>query len=115
MKFIEVTDKMLGAVINAPGHPDHQKTMADALPDMKQVRIWRAYYGGYSWVISYDPGHKTWDADERQKWAGYNASYRKEGHTNSSETITIEGGPWHSFAAAEGACLQRWRQLRSLS
>ena len=98
MRFYEVTNRL-----------------SEAVPSMKNMRVWRSSHGGYTWVISYDPGFPGWSSEEIKKCAVYMASYRKAGHTTSNETIEIDGGPWDSFERAKSACKNIWKSLRALN
>ncbi|MDX3971130.1 MAG: hypothetical protein QHD01_31680 [Bradyrhizobium sp.] len=114
MRFEEVSER-LGATLDYPGNKDHGKPLNVAIPNLGNVRLWQAVHGGYSWSIVYEPGVEHWSDDEKAKFVGYSASYRLVGHTSSSQTIRIDGGPWDSFAKAEEACKRTWRQIRSAS
>lgn len=97
MHFTEIT----GVVYRAAG-----------VPSMNNMRSWRATHGGYSWVISYDPGMPNWNDNERLQWQGYTASYRRLDQHSSKETIKVDGGPFPTFTAAKDACSKVWRGLR---
>lgn len=114
MRFEEVTNR-LGALVSYPGHPHDGLPMNVAIPNLGRMRIWQAIYGGYSWAISFESGLPTWSEEDKIKFIGYTASYRRTDHHNSSQTIRVDGGPWDSFAMAEDACKSLWKQLRALS
>jgi hypothetical protein len=111
MRFNEVTER-LGAIVDAPGHRGHGLPMTVALPHMAKVRLWRAVYGGYSWVIVFEPGVPSWTEEQTRAHVGYTATYRRLEHNTSSQTIHIDG-PRKSFADAENACKRVWRQIRA--
>lgn len=77
------------------------------------MRCWSAAHGGYSWVISYDPGLPNWSDEERKRWQGYKASYRRLDQHTSKETIEVDDGPFPTFTAAEDACSRVWRGLKN--
>ena len=87
--------------------------LPDGRPNIDNMRCWGATHGGYSWVISYDPGMPNWSDEDRRKWQGYTASYRRLDQHSSKETIKIDGGPFQTFSAAEDACKKIWRGLRN--
>jgi hypothetical protein len=64
------------------------------------VELWRADHDGYEWVISYEPGFESWSEDEKRKFIGYHASYRRK----DSQIVDIDGSPFPSFEAASDAC-----------
>lgn len=111
MKFCEVTNRM-NAPVRHPGDKADGLPLNVAIPHMAEVRVWQAIHGGYSWVISYEPGCPQWTDDQRTEYVGYTASYRRLDHHESSKTIKVDGGPWGTFAKAEMACKQVWRQIR---
>lgn len=84
------------------------------VPSLNKMRCWCATYGGYSWVITYDPGMPNWSDEDRKQWQGYTASYRLLGQHSSKETIKVDGGPFSTFSSAEDACKKVWRGLRNL-
>lgn len=114
MRFEEVSER-LGAVLDYPGNKDHGKRLNVAIPSLGNVRLWQATHGGYSRVITYEPGVDGWTDDEKAKCVGYSASYRRLDHHDSSQTIRIDGGPWDSLTKAEDACKRTWRAIRSAS
>jgi len=109
MRFEDVTHRF-STTYGPDGRP-----LNVAIPHFYRVRVWQAIYGGYSWSIMYEPGLDTWPDDEKAKWAGHTATYRKLGQTGSSNTIPVDGGPWASFNEAEQACKNVWKQLRQLT
>lgn len=109
MRFREVTYRL------AVPSRDNGLPLNIALPHMASVRIWQAIHGGYSWAIMYEPGAPNWSDEERKKFVGYSASYRRADQNVSSATIRIAGGPWPTFAAAEQACKSTWRSLRQIN
>jgi hypothetical protein len=111
MRFEDVTHR-LGATIRFPGNKDDGKRLNAAIPSLGNIRIYQAVHGGYTWAISYDPGLPSWTAEELAQYRGYTASYRKIGHTDSSKTVRIDGGPWASMREAEEACKAVFRQIR---
>lgn len=109
LRFEEVTER-LGAEVCNPGGRGDGLPMNVAIPHLGKMRIWQAVYGGYSWAISFEPGLDKWSEEEKAKFVGYTASYRRADHNNSSD-----GAPWDSFAKAEEACKRTWKQIRSAS
>ena len=114
MRFEDVTER-LGARVNNPDGRGDGMPFNVAIPSIGNIRLWQAVHGGYSWAITYEPGLPQWNDEEKTKHIGYTASYRRADHSKSSQTIRIDGGPWDSFAKAEQACQQTWRQIRSAS
>jgi hypothetical protein len=114
LRFEEVTGRF-AAPVRAKGHPGDGLPMNVAVPSLGNVRIWQAVHGGYTWVIMHEPGLPGWSGEEKLKHVGYTASYRKLGHTRSSQTIRIDGAPWGSFVKAEEACKRTWKALRNAS
>lgn len=88
-------------------------TLPDELSHLRRMKLWQAYHGGYSWVISYEPGCEEWTEDHKKAWIGFHPSYRLEGVTGSSNTIKIDGAPFDSFTKAEQACREVWKQIRA--
>jgi hypothetical protein len=80
--------------------------------NLDRMRSWGATHGGYTWVISYEPGFAFWTDEQKAKFIGYSASYRLIGQSGSA-SIKVEGGPFTSLAAAESACRATWRQIRN--
>jgi hypothetical protein len=114
MRFEDVSAR-LGAPVRYPGGHGDGLALNVAIPSIGKMRIWQAIHGGYTWAISFEPGLPQWSADERAKFVGYSASYRRTDHRRSSQTILIDGGPWDSLAKAEQACQWAWRQIRNAS
>lgn len=114
MRFEDVTER-LGARVNHPGGRGDGLPLNVAIPAIGRMQIWQAVYGGYSWAISHEPGLPQWTDDEKAKFVGYTASYRRTDHCSSSQTIRIDGGPWDSLVKAEEACKRTWRQIRNAS
>lgn len=114
MRFEDVSDR-LNARVNNTGGRGHGMPLSIAVPGLRNVKLWQAVYGGYSWAIMFEPGLPQWSAQEKAKHVGYSASYRRSDQRSSRETIRIDGGPWDSFAMAEAACKRTWRQIRSAS
>lgn len=110
MNFEELTGQIGGAIVKRPGHRDDGKRFDHAISSMTRMRSWGANYGGYTWVISYEPGISTWSAAEKKEHIGYTASYRKHGTDNF---IKIDGGPWDTMTKAEEACSRVWRSIRN--
>lgn len=116
MRFEDVSYRF-GAIVERENEDDkgHGLPLNVAIPHFAKMRAWQAIYGGYSWVIGYEPGVPEWTDEQKAQAVGYRASYRRIGDTDSSKTIKIDGGPWDTFIKAEEACKQVWKQLRSLS
>jgi hypothetical protein len=79
-----------------------------ALP--KDMRVWNALHGGYSWVITYDPGSYEWTDSELSTRAGYRATFARLGDP-AGPKIPVKGGPFKTFAKAEAACKAAWRSI----
>lgn len=83
----------------------------DELPTWwPHTRTWGARMGKLQFLIVYDDGGGN--LSEEDRWIGnsYFATYQD--HTAPSpRTVHIEG-LWKSFAEAERACEDVWRQLR---
>lgn len=114
MRFEDVSDRLAATVRNPGGRGDGAPFNV-AVPHMGSVRIYQAVYGGYTWVIAYEPGVPGWSDSEKAAWVGYTASYRKIGQSGSSQTIRIDGGPWRVQAEAERACVAHWQKIRNPS
>jgi len=114
MRFDEVTGRLGAPVHNLGGHGDGLPLNV-AIPSMGNIRLWQAVHGGYSWAIMYEPGLPQWSDAERERHVGYTATYRLATHNKSSETISVDGGPWDTFTKAEDACKRIWRQIRNPS
>ncbi len=69
-------------------------------------------FGGYSWAIVHEPGFPNWSDEDKAKWCGYTASYRRHDHHTSSETIHVNGGPFATREAAERACFAVWQAIK---
>lgn len=73
--------------------------------------IWGANNGGYTWAIYHEPGLPDWTEAERAEYVGYTASYRRNEHTKSDQTIKI--GRFPSLDEAKAACEDMWSKIRS--
>lgn len=113
MRFEEVTER-LGATVNRPGKQGDGLPLNVAIPSMGNMRIWQAVHGGYTWVIAYEPGLPEWPDEDKERFVGYTASYRKAAHTHSTQTIHIDdGATFDTFTKAEKACKRTWQQIRN--
>lgn len=80
----------------------------DPLPSpLPGARLWSAKTGGYIFVIMHEDGTQLVPED-RAEWTGYTATYT---NPKIKGPVRIDG-LWQSFAAAEQACRDTWRQLR---
>lgn len=111
MRFEDVTNR-LAAEVQYPGHRHHGMKLNEAIPAMSTIRIWQAVHGGYTWVIAYDPGLPQWSPQDRARYQGYTASYRRTKDRGPKTTIAIDGGPWKTYTEAEAACRSRWKGIR---
>jgi hypothetical protein len=114
MRFEDVSER-LGARVDYPGGRGDGLPLNVAIPSMGKMQMWQAVHGGYSWAICFEPGLSHWTDEEKAKFVGYTASYRRVDHNKSSQTIRVDGGPWRSLGEAEDACKRTWRQIRNAS
>ena len=73
------------------------------------MRLWGALHGGYSWVISHEPGEDDWTEAEKAQWVGYMASYCRDPR---HPKVVVDGGPFRTMAEAEAACDATWKAIR---
>ena len=110
-RFVEVTDDVGRGVVHAPGHRDDGKLLRETRTFFG-MRIWQAVFGGYSWSIVHESGLPKWGDEDKTRWRGYTASYRRLDQHTSDETIHVDGEPFATREAAERACFAAWQALK---
>lgn len=77
------------------------------IPDPRpesNMRIWRAMYGGCTFVIVHDPNEEVGYTATYRTSVGFQRPPRRDG-TLGNDIMQVPGGPWRTKKEAEDACL----------